>query len=106
MNDLVRLRDEIWHVESETVTGERTLLHLRSQATGAKLIALCPPDLVEFVPGLPPVLDRRAMSPFGTWQLRHEMIHLTTRSAGLAAVHAGRVQLEPYQLLPVTRLLA
>jgi len=38
--------------------------------------------------------------------LRHELLRLTTAADGLAALHAGRVQLEPYQLVPVTRLLA
>lgn len=105
MSDRIRLRDEIWRVESRVATGERTLYQLRSDETGQRLTAIAPPDSVEVLIGVPPELDRRSLSPFGVWQLRHELIRLTTSWDGLAAIHGGRVQLEPYQLVPVTKLL-
>ncbi len=92
-------------MEARTEAGDQVLYQLRSEETGARLTALSPPDDVEFVPGMPPSLDRRALSPFGVWQLRHELIELTTSWGDLAAVRAGRVQLEPYQLVPVSRIL-
>lgn len=104
MSRQVLLRDEIWDVESEELSDAHTLLRLRSKETGALLTALVPPDVPEPVADLPPALDRRALSPFGLWQLRHELLRLAASSDGLAALHAGRVQLEPYQLVAVARL--
>lgn len=105
MSNRVRLRDEIWRVEAQTEAGDRVLYHLRSEETGQQLTVISPPDSVELIAGLPPALDRQALSPFGVWQLRHELIHLTTSWDGLAAVYTGRVQLEPYQLVPVSKIL-
>lgn len=102
----VRLRDETFDVESSTLTGDRILYHLRSSESGRLLTALCPPDIAEPISGPPPALDRRSLSPFGLWHLRHHLIRLTMSWVELAAVHAGRVQLEPYQLVPVSRLLS
>jgi superfamily II DNA or RNA helicase len=105
VSDRVRLRDEIWRVESHVATGGRTLYQLRSDETGQRLTAIAPPDAVEVLAGVGLELDRRSLSPFGIWQLRHELIQLTTAWDGLAAIHSGRVQLEPYQLVPVTKIL-
>ena len=102
---LVRVRDDLWSVESTTESTDRTLYTLRNLETGAKLRVLSPPDEVEIVSGSVVELDRRALSPFSLWQLRHELLRLTSVSDELVAVHAGRVQLEPYQLVPLTRLL-
>lgn len=105
MNDRVRVRDEVWRVESETYAQGRTLYQLRSDETGQRLTVIAPPDSVEVLASSPLALDRRALSPFGPWQLRHELIRLTTSRHGVAAIHSGRVQLEPYQLIPVTQIL-
>src|SRR5947208_6318094 len=105
MNDRIRLRWEIWRVESRTAAGERTLYQLRSDETGQRLTAIAPPDSVEVLAGVGPELDRRSLSPFGVWQLRHELLRLTTSWDGLAAIYGGRVQLEPYQLVPITKIL-
>lgn len=104
-NDRVRLREEIWRVESRAEAAGRTLYHLRSDETGQRLTAVAPPDTVEPLPGVGPQLDKRSLSPFATWQLRHELLQLTASWGGLAAIHAGRVQLEPYQLVPVAKIL-
>ncbi len=105
MSTRVRLRDEIWRVESKAQAAGRTLYQLRRDDTGQHLTAIAPPDSVEAVAGVPLELDRRSLSPFGVWQLRHELIRLSTSWDGLAAIHGGRVQLEPYQLVPVTKIL-
>jgi len=105
LNNHVRLRDEVWRVESKTQAPGRTLYQLRSDETGQRLTAIAPPDSVQVLAGVPPELDRRALSPFGLWQLRHELIKLTTSWDGLAAIHSGRLQLEPYQLVPVEKIL-
>lgn len=105
MNDRVRLRGETWRVESRAQAGERTLYQLRSDESGQRLTAIVPPDSFEVLAGVGPELDRRCLSPFGVWQLRHELLRLTTSWEELAAIHAGRVQLEPYQLVPVTKIL-
>ena len=105
MTDRVRLRDETWRVESRTDVPGRSLLQLRSEETGLTLAVLSPPEVVEELPAQPVSFDRRALSPFGAWQLRHEIIQLGSVAEGLAAIHGGRVQLEPYQLVPVEKLL-
>lgn len=105
MTERVRLRDAVWRVEGRAEAGDQVLYQLRSEESGERLTALCPPDTIEWIVASPPALDRRALSPFGLWQLRHELIALTTSWGNLAAMHAGRVQLEPYQLVPVSRLL-
>jgi ERCC4-related helicase len=102
----VRLRDEVWYVESQVEATNCTLYQLRSVETGSSITALCPPDIAEPVSGAPHQLDRRALTPFGLWQLDHELIRLTTTWQELAALHSGRVQLEPYQLAPVIKLLS
>ena len=106
MTNRVRLRDELWRVESRTDATDRVLYHLRSDETGQRLTAISPPDSVEWIPASPRELDRRALSPFSVWQLRHELIRLATSWQGLAAVRAGRVQIEPYQLVPVSKILS
>lgn len=105
MPTLVRLRDELWTVESTQESAERTLYLLRSAESGEKLRVLSPPDLPEFVASDSVSLDQRALSPFGVWQLRHELLQLTGASDAPVALHAGRIQLEPYQFVPLTRLL-
>jgi superfamily II DNA or RNA helicase len=92
-------------VESSAEAAGRALFDLRSEDSGQRLTVVVPPDTVEILPSDPPALDRRELSPFGVWQLRHELISLATSWNGFAAVHAGRVQLEPYQLLPTKRIL-
>lgn len=99
------LRGELWHVESSQTVDTRTLLGLRSD-TGDRLTALCPPDEFAILPSGPPVLDRQALAPFGIWQRYHEALRLASPDSGaFAAFRAGRVQLEPYQFVPVTQLL-
>ena len=105
MNDRIRLRGEVWRVESRATAGERTLYQLRSDETGQRLTAIAPPDSVEVLAGDGPSLDRHSLSPFGIWQLRHELLRISTSWDGLAAIHGGRVQLEPYQLVPISKIL-
>jgi superfamily II DNA or RNA helicase len=105
MTETVRLRDELWRVESHTRADAQSLYRLRSLETGETITVLSPPDLVQPLPSGPPGFDRRAVSPFGVWQSRHDLIRLTGTRDELATFSAGRVQLEPYQLVPVRKLL-
>lgn len=105
MSETVRVRDEIWRVESQTRAGEQTLYRLRSRETGETLTLLSPPDTVEPLLAGAPAFDRRAVSPFGVWKRQHELIRLVADRSELAALGAGRIQLEPYQLVPVRKLL-
>jgi SNF2 family DNA or RNA helicase len=105
MTETVRVRDELWRVESQTRAEAQSLYHLRSLETGETITVLSPPDLVQSLPLDPPSLDQRALSPFGIWQRRHELIRLAGARDEFAALSAGRVQLEPYQLVPVRKLL-
>jgi superfamily II DNA or RNA helicase len=101
------LRGEVWHVEVHQGVDTRTLLQLRSEDTGDRLTALCPPDEYTILPSGPPRLDRYALAPFSLWQRHHEALRLASPdSSAFAAFRAGRVQVEPYQFAPVARLLA
>ena len=104
MTQRVRLRDESWRVESQTESAGTILSRLRSEETGESITVLSPPDILTQIADPPIDLERRALSPFGLWQVRHELLRLTAVRDGLVAMHAGRVQLEPYQLVPVARL--
>ena len=102
----VSLRGQLWRVEGEQSVDTRKLLRLRSEESGEALTALCPPDEYTVVPTGPPALDRRALTPFAVWQRQHEALRLASPDEGtFAAFRAGRVQVEPYQFVPVTHLL-
>jgi superfamily II DNA or RNA helicase len=105
MTEHVRVRDEIWRVESYVRAARQSLYHLRSVETGETVTVLSPPDIVEHVQSGPQTFDRGALSPFSVWQRRHELIRLVGAWDNFAALSAGRVQLEPYQLVPVRKLL-
>jgi len=103
----VFLRGEVWSVEAQQSVDTRTLLQLRSEERDERLTALCPPDEYTIVPSGPPTLDRQALAPFSIWQRHHDALRLASPdSSAFAAFRAGRVQVEPYQFVPVARLLS
>lgn len=106
MTDRALVRDELWRIERRTESGGTTLFRLRSEETGEGLEVVSPPDEVRIVFWGAPTLDRRALSPFGLWHQRHEILRLAGESHAQGALHAGRIRLEPYQLVPARRLLS
>lgn len=103
----IYLRDRLWNVEGETpLDGGRVFFRLRDRWNGEISEALCPPEKFERVSSSDAEFERRLLSPFALWSLRHQALRFAaTETLPLAAIHAGRILPEAYQFVPAARLL-
>jgi hypothetical protein len=69
--------------------------------------ALYPPEACEVLPHAAPLFAESALSPRTPWESAHRAVGLSaTPDEDFAALYAGRILPEPYQLAPIEKLLS
>ena len=104
----VLVRDRVWMVQTEAKAGDdRTLLTLLDPNGGETVKVLCPPEKCEVLPEEAPSLARDSLSPLGPWITAHRIVQTVPHDGdgAFAALYSGRISPEPYQFLPVEKIL-